>query len=481
MSEEKKEPITETKVSRRSMLKWTGALAAAVVVGVGAGYETNQLLRPITTVTQTASVTANNYFEDQVFTTCSTGHSSARGTPIKVHVRAGKIAWAEPFSLTPDEAKSNVWTFTAGGKTFTADNGNGVARTGPQELAIKSRAYTPALLMYPMKRVGYVPGGGGDVSNRGKGEFVRITWDEAFDLVGSEIKRVQQKYGPSAIMPWNCTHFTAGYLHHTTPFARFILWLPGGSTTRQAINGTWQHWQYGGSFIWGFHWSNGEANLTDVFADMMQNSKVGIFWGTTPTGNEDPYGAHTSAIWRFWMKELGIKLININPLLNDTGAVYCDQWVPIIPGTDVALALAIANVWIKEGTYNKDYIATHTYGFDKFSAYVLGTKDGPDGNIDRTPAWASNITGISADTITKLARDWASGPTSLMCYDSGINRSYFGHEWCRMMVALQAMQAVGKPGVNFWHGSIKSTSEPVVANVGFVTVGRVRTRRRRKS
>ena len=63
------------------------------------------------------------------------------------------------------------------------------------------------------------------------------------------------------------------------------------------------------------------------------------------------------------MKEVGMKLIHINPILNDTGAVWCDQWVPIIPGTDVAMALAIANVWIKEGTYDKNFIATHAVGF----------------------------------------------------------------------------------------------------------------------
>jgi len=468
LSEKKKEEsIIEKKVSRRSMLKWTAGLAVAGVVGMGAGYGADELLRstiPPQVVTKTESVIAKDYFEDQVFITASTGHSAARGTPIKVHVRAGKIAWCEPFDLTEEEAKSNVWTFTAGGRTFRAERR---AQTGPQEMALKSRVYDPSINKYPMKRVGYVPGGGGDVSNRGKGEFVRITWNEAFDTVAKEITRVKEKYGPSGRMAWSCTHFTGGYLHHTTPFSRFTPFL-GGFTSRTGLSGTWQHWDYAGSFVWGFNWNHGEAEYDDVFAEMMQSSKLGIFWGTTPDCNEDPYGAHTSAIWRFWMKELGIKLIHINPVLNDTGAVYCDQWIPVVPGTDVALALAIANVWIKEGTYDKDFVATHSVGFDKFSDYVLGKKDGPDGMIDRTPDWASKITGVPAATITALAREWGSKRTSLMCLDSGINRSFFGHEWCRMMCVLQAMQGVGKPGVPpLWHGSIKSTAEPIVLNVGF--------------
>jgi molybdopterin guanine dinucleotide-containing S/N-oxide reductase-like protein len=474
MSEKEKESIADKKISRRSMLKWTAGLAVAGAVGVGVGYGASQLLtptKPPEVVTQVQTQTAKDYFEDQVFITCASGHSTSRGTVIKVHVRAGKIAWVEPFDLTDQEAQSNVWTFKAGGRTFRPEKR---AQTGPQEISLKSRAYDPSLLMYPMKRVGWAPGGMSNTSNRGKGEFVRITWNEAFDTVANEIKRINEKYGPSGKMAFNCTHWCGGYLHHNTGFSRYVRFLPGGITERQGLSGTWQHWQYGGTFIWGMKWSNGEAGMDDVFADMMQNSKLGIWWGTAATGNEDCYGAHTSAIWRFWMKELGIKLITINPLLEDTGAVYADQWIGIIPGTDVAMALAIANVWIKEGTYDKDYVATHTVGFDKFSDYVLGKKDGPDGTIDRTPDWASKITGVPADTITTLAREWGSKPASLMCYDSGINRSYFGHEWCRMMVALQAMQGVGKPGVNFWHGSIKSTAEPIVTNApGFVSLGAV--------
>lgn len=454
------------------MLKWTAGLAVAGAVGIGVGYSASQLLVPPKEIvtTETQVVTAKDYFEDQVFYICASGHSTSRGTLHKAHVRAGRIVYTEPADLTDEEAKNNVWTFTAGGRTFRPEKR---AQTGPQEMAYRSRSYDPSLLMYPMKRVGYVPGGTGDVSNRGKGEFVRISWNEAFDLVANEIKRVQAKYGPSGITAWNCTHWTGGYLHHNTGFARYVAFIPGGVTGHQGLSGTWQHWQYGGTFIWGFPNSNGEAGMTDVFADTMQNSKLGIWWGTAATGNEDCYGAHTSAIWRFWMKELGIKLITINPLLEDTGAVYGDQWIGIIPGTDVAMALAIANVWIKEGTYDKDFVATHTVGFDKFSDYVLGKKDGPDGMIDRTPDWASKITGVPAATITALAREWASKPASLMCYDSGINRAYFGHEWCRMMVALQAMQGVGKPGVNFWHGSIKSTAEPIVTTQGYVSLGAV--------
>ena len=73
---------------------------------------------------------------------------------------------------------------------------------------------------------------------------------------------------------------------------------------------------------------------------------------------------------------MGIKAIYICPDLNYGAAVHADKWIPIKPNTDAALSLAIAYCWITEGTYDKDYVATHTYGFDKFVEYVTGKEDG---------------------------------------------------------------------------------------------------------
>ena len=73
------------------------------------------------------------------------------------------------------------------------------------------------------------------------------------------------------------------------------------------------------------------------------------------------------------------------------------------------MAMAIAYVWIKEDTYDKDYVATHTIGFEEFKKYVLGKDDG----VPKTPEWAEEITGVPAAIITALAREWASKRTML--------------------------------------------------------------------
>ena len=85
--------------------------------------------------------------------------------------------------------------------------------------------------------------------------------------------------------------------------------------------------------------------------------------------------------WRLWLKELGIKKIFIDPFCNYTAGLLGDKWIAPRVGTDAALALAIAYVWIKEDTYDKDYIAKRTTDFDKFKEYVLGKEDG----IPKTP------------------------------------------------------------------------------------------------
>ncbi len=111
----------------------------------------------------------------------------------------------------------------------------------------------------------------------------------------------------------------------------------------------------------------------------------------------------------YWFTELGIKSIYICPDLNYGAAVHADKWIPILPNTDAALQLAIAYVWITEGTYDKEYVATHSYGFDKFADYVLGKEDG----VAKTPAWAAEKCGVPSRVIKALARDWASKRTTI--------------------------------------------------------------------
>jgi anaerobic selenocysteine-containing dehydrogenase len=472
MSEKKNESIADKKISRRSMLKWTAGLAVAGAVGIGVGYEVSQLLTPAppappTPPPETVSATVPDVYweEEGAFPAGSHSHGSGPAEVNRVHVKNGKVFYVEPLNITADEANS-LWSITAGGKTFSRGAFPRTANSA-MGLAYRSRLADPTRVRYPLKRVDFTAGGTSDVTTRGKGDFVRITWDEAFDTVASEIKRIKAKYGNPALWMYYSPHVDSQLTNGNAAFQKMRVMIggitepnPGGFTERIFEGWTWSTWTLAGSSVWGYTGSHGLAPETDYLPDTMQNAKLLVFWGTDPTTVSLPYGGQECARWRQWIKELGIRMVSINPLYTDTAAVYCDQWIPIIPGTDVAMALAIANVWIKEGTYDKDYVATHTVGFDKFSDYVLGKAEGPDGKIDRTPEWASQKTGIPADTITALAREWGSKTTSLAVYESGSCRTSYGHEWGRMMILLQAMQGLGKPGVNIWHAGVKGNPFP---------------------
>ena len=120
------------------------------------------------------------------------------------------------------------------------------------------------------------------------------------------------------------------------------------------------------------------------------------------------------------------------------------KWIPLLPNTDAALYLAIANVWLTEGTYDKGYVATHAVGTEPFFDYVLGKADD---NTPKTPAWASEKCGVPEWTIKALARDWAKKITSFAIGNGGPGiRGAFSTEPARLQSILLGMQGLGKSG-----------------------------------
>ena len=152
---------------------------------------------------------------------------------------------------------------------------------------------------------------------------------------------------------------------------------------------------------------------------------------------------------RQWLRELGVKCVHIDPFLNHTAGWMGGKWLAPRPTTSVALAHAIAWVWVTEDLYDEEYVAQHTTGFDEWRAYLLGADDG----TPKTPEWQEAETGVPAREVRALARDWAAKKTYLSCGGPGNTfggacRSATGIEWARSMVYLMAMRGLGKPGIN---------------------------------
>jgi anaerobic dimethyl sulfoxide reductase subunit A len=148
-------------------------------------------------------------------------------------------------------------------------------------------------------------------------------------------------------------------------------------------------------------------------------------------------------------REKGAKIIAVDPRYHDTAATVADEWIPIRPGTDTAVFVAMANVMIKENLHDQAFLDKYTVGFDKFKDYVLGQEDG----VDKTSAWAADISGVDAETIEYLAREYATTkPAALMDCPAlmdcqGPARSAMGEQYNRCAATLCAMTGnVGRPG-----------------------------------
>ncbi len=380
----------------------------------------------------------NNKKREQVFTSCTTGG------PVNVYVRGGKITRIEPLELDDEDAAP--WVIEAHGKKFSPPK---IARVSPYTLAERSRTYADSRILHPLKRVDFTPDGDRKTGNRGSSGYMEISWDEALDILTGEIKRINQTCGPGAILTTTSSHHNWGNIgYRFSAHARFMAIL--GAMYAEHNPDSWEGWHWGAMHTWGFSWRLGLSEQYDLLEDALKNTEMIVFWSSDPEATSGIYNGQESTLRRFWLKELGVKMVFIDPYYNFTAMNFSDKWLAPRPGTDAALAAAIACVWITEDLYDKDYVENRTYGFDKWRDYILGEEDG----TPKTSEWAEKETGIPAREIRALAREWAGKRTMLAAGGvggwGGACRAAYGTEWARMMVLLQAMQGLGKPGINIW-------------------------------
>ncbi len=375
---------------------------------------------------------------EQIFVNCT------NGGPIRVHVQDGRITRVRPLVFDDTDAAS--WKLEVDGEEYTPLRKACVA---PFALTERARVYSEDRILHPMKRVDFDPKGERNPQNRGKSGYVRIGWDEALEIVSSEMKRIRADYGPEAIMSRAGSHHNWGNLgYRTGAWSRFFNLI--GFTDIFDNPDSWEGWHWGATHAWGFYWRLGNPEHYDMLEDALRHTELVIHWGNDPDSTHGIYGGNESALWRLWLKKQGKKQIIIDPFYNYTGAAVGDKWIAYRPGTTAAMAMAIAHVWLTEGTYDKEYVAMRTVGFEEFKKHILGEDDG----IPKTPAWAGEITGVPPRTITALAREWASKRTALAGGtkggEGGYCRQAYATESARLLVLLQAMQGLGKPGVSIW-------------------------------
>ncbi len=365
--------------------------------------------------------------------------SGTNGGPIFVYVKDGKVLRTTPIDFDADDAPS--WSITARGKTFTPPRHTTLGAHG---MCQKSMLYSKNRLLHPMKRVDFDPDGDRNIQNRGKSEFVRISWDEALDIVVKEIKRAKA-VGPGAIAVQNGSHHQWGNLgHYLSAFNRF--WNLIGVTKCVHSPDSWEGWFWGAMHHWGNSLRLGCPEFYGTVEDCLKEAEMIVFWSSDP---DTTYGFEGMQR-REWARELGIQMVHIDPHLNHTAAHLGGKWIAPRAGTDPALAQALCYVWITEGLYDKEFVAKRTTGFDEWKAYVLGESDG----VPKTPEWQEAETGVPARDVRALAREWGTKKTYLGAGSWGVGvggacRGPTGMQWARMMAILGAMQGYGRPGSNF--------------------------------
>ncbi len=268
------------------------------------------------------------------------------------------------------------------------------------------RVYSPDRVLYPARRVAPKgPAGGGA---RATPAFQRISWDEALDEIASRFKQISADFGSEAILPYSYGG-TLGVLNGASMDRRFFHRL-GASQLERAICS-----------------AAGEAGLKSVLGvklstepEQFAHSRYIIAWASNIHGNN----VH---LWPFIVeaRRQGAKLVVIDPYRTRTAA--CADWyLPINPGSDAALALSMMQVIINENLHDADYVERHTVGFEQLREKVQ----------EYPPERVSKWTGISADDIKKLAREYATVRPSVIRVNDGVQRSEGGGTAMRAITML---------------------------------------------
>ncbi|KUI17694.1 molybdopterin oxidoreductase [Mycobacterium lehmannii] len=318
----------------------------------------------------------------------------------------------------------------------------------PGSLRHHSRIATPAV------RRGWLRDGPGPTTRRGDDEFVAVTWDQLTELLADELRRVIETHGNEAIFGGSYGWSSAGRFHHAqSQVHRFLNLLGGYTFSRHSYSlgatgvimprvvGTHDD-LFKRSTAWDVIVEHTE--LLVRFGGLALKNTAINHGGTTAHPARD-------ALRRY--RARGGEIVSFSPLRDDVDG-ECEWFAPV-PGTDVAIMLALAYVLATEGLADRDFLATYCTGYERFERYLLGADDG----VPKTPRWATAISGIPADDLVRLARRMSQHRT-IVTVSWSLQRARHGEQAPWMGLTLAAMLGqIGIAGGGFGHG-YGSMNEP---------------------
>jgi len=295
----------------------------------------------------------------------------------------------------------------------TVENGKAIAVRGNPDhpftrgrLCVKvnnyeERVYSDKRVLYPLRRVG----------PKGSKQFQRISWDEAIETIAKRWKSIIATDGAQAILPYSYlgTQGIINGLNVGDPLFNKL----GATVSERTFCDSGSCTAYMMTI----------GPTPGVDPESFVHSKYILLWACNTLGTNSHH-------WPFieQAKKAGAKLVVIDPVRTRT-ARLADWHIPIRPGTDAALALAMIHVIIKENLVDRDYIDKHTVGYDELAERAS----------TYTPEFAARETGIPVEDIVKLAREYATTPPAVVRIGVAVERHAGGGQTVRAIACLPGL------------------------------------------
>jgi biotin/methionine sulfoxide reductase len=304
-------------------------------------------------------------------------------------------------------------------------------------------------------------GPGVHTAGRGREPFVEVPWDEALDLVAEEVGRVRRDHGDTAIYAGSYGWASAGRFHHAQSQLKRFLTLGGGFV---AAEGTYSHAAAEVVLprVTGLPLKTFLRSLPTM-ATIAEHTELFVSFGGVPTGNTQIVSGGTARhevldALRTAARR-GCRYVSLSPVRSAVDVELGAEWLPLRPGTDAAVLLALLQYVLSEQLVDAARFAAVAHGVDELRAYLDGEVDG----VRRDPGWAASVSGVSEGRLTQLAHELTAARTLLNATWS-TQRTDDGEHAVWSLVALGA--ALGQlplpgGGFGFGYGSMGSVGATV--------------------
>lgn len=281
------------------------------------------------------------------------------------------------------------------------------------------RLYSPDRIKYPMIQ-----------DKRGSGNWRRISWEEAMDIISDKILEIKEKDG--SLLGLGLTKYSGNF--GITNYGVEGMMSSLGYTTRFVGTPCWPAGIDAQNYDLGDMWCNDPEDMV--------KAKYIIVWGANPAW----CSMHTMK-YIFEAKENGAKIVVIDPIFTQTAA-KADEFWQIKTGTDGALALGMARHLLDKGLVDTDFVNNYAVGYDEFASYLKE-------NV--TVEWASEICGIPADAIRTLTEEFAKAKPATVWIGYGMQRHTNGGAMVRAIDAFVAMTGnIGIEGGGARYGQMRT-------------------------